>query len=129
MTTNTADVPPPAGAVEVHEWYNLAGALSRYFTGSAWVIERDDRPWVAERDARDISVRIDGTQYPEGRVTRFIGIFEGNRELLTELLTELTGTDAIEVGRALIAAGEEVVKIGRPSTPTAHASTGQRHRL
>ncbi len=85
----------PAGAVEVHEWYDLASAPGRYFTGSAWVVERDDR---------DVSVRIDGTQYPDGRADRFILVAEGNYERLTEL----TSITARELGRALIAAADKV---------------------
>ena len=98
-TTTTPDVLVPAGAVEVHEWYDLAGAPSRYFTGSAWVLERDDR---------NVSVRIDGTQYPDGRADRLIGVDEGHYERLSEL----TSITARELGRPLIAAADEVDAVG-----------------
>jgi hypothetical protein len=76
----------------LREWTDLASAPHRYFTGSPWVLDRD------------VSVSIDGTQDPDGRVTRFILVAEGKYERLTEL----TSITARELGRALIAAADEV---------------------
>ena len=66
----------------------------RYFRGSARVVERDDN---------DVIVQIDGTQGADGDVTRHIMVIEGTYERL-----ELSGGHARQLGRALIAAGDEV---------------------
>ncbi len=81
MTTPTAPHPAavalPAGAVYVDDWYHpdqLVGdppsngepGSLRYFTGSEWTVERPE-PYNA-----DISVQLDGNQYADGPIERFI---------------------------------------------------------
>jgi hypothetical protein len=57
MTTTTnphPHVPNPAGAVRVCEWHDVATPTpGRYFTGSSWVVERENRD-------TDIMVLVDG---------------------------------------------------------------------
>jgi hypothetical protein len=56
-TTDLANVPHPAGATHVADWYDVDGPdAARYFTGSEWV--------VAEPNTKhpDLLVQIDGTQ-------------------------------------------------------------------
>jgi hypothetical protein len=48
-------------------------------------------------------VGIDGTQYADSQVKRFIRVVEGNTEAL-----ELTSIDARQLGAALLAAAHEV---------------------
>jgi hypothetical protein len=97
MTTTTpaklANIPHPAGAVEVCPWCDTGS----YFQGGSWVVERNTKD-------DDFSVQIDGTQYADGRVKRFIMVAEGN----TEALIELTRDHARQLGEALIAAADEL---------------------
>ena len=88
MTTPTAPHPAavalPAGAVYVDDWYHpdqLVGdppsngepGSLRYFTGSEWTVERPE-PYNA-----DISVQLDGNQYADGPIERFIVLHGGER--------------------------------------------------
>lgn len=65
------DVPIPAGADEVYNWADVGTPHAyRCFTASRRVIDFDlgenfSRPWTA-----DIEVRVEGVQYPDGRVRR-----------------------------------------------------------
>jgi hypothetical protein len=98
-TTDLANVPHPAGATHVADWYDMQFGIdhvSRYFTGSSRVVERNDQ-------ARDVIVQIDGTQGADGDATRRILIFDGNTEVL-----QLSGDHARQLARALIAAADEI---------------------
>ncbi len=98
-TTDLANVPHPAGATHVADWYDLQFGIdhvSRYFSGSSRVVERDGND-------RDLVVQIDGTQGADGGVTRRILVFDGNTEAV-----ELSGARARQLARALIAAADEV---------------------
>jgi hypothetical protein len=61
----------------------------RYFVGSSWVVNRDDK-------SEDITVSIDGTQYADGRVERCILVdqlhpdWPLNAGLARELISVLT---------------------------------------
>ncbi len=98
------DVAPPAGAAELFEWSEARFGVDnahRYFLGSKRVVERDG-PYD-----EDIRVQIDGFQQGEdGDVTRHIMVMEGDYERL-----ELSSDHARQLGRALIAAADEVEKL------------------
>jgi hypothetical protein len=98
------DVAPPAGVEELFEWSEARFGVDnacRYFLGSKRVIERGGR--IDE----DIRVQIDGTQQgADGDVTRHIMVIEGDHERL-----ELSSDHARQLGRALIAAADEVEKL------------------
>jgi hypothetical protein len=91
--TDLANVPHPTGATHVADRYDMQFGIdhvSRYFSGSSRVVERDDKD-------HDVIVQIDGTQ------TRRIMVVAGNTEAL-----ELSGDHARQLVRALIAAADEV---------------------
>jgi hypothetical protein len=92
------DVPHPAGATHVADWYDVDGPdAARCFTGSEWAVDRGQH-------SPDLLVQIDGTQYRDGKAVRFISVMEGQYERLTEL----SGARARQLARALIAAADEV---------------------
>jgi hypothetical protein len=97
MTTTTetlANVPLPAGAVRVDDWYDTGTAEpGRYFVGSSWVVERNNHH---NRDT-DIMILVDGTQYCDGRVERIISVDDD----------DLTISQARELAAALVAAADE----------------------
>jgi hypothetical protein len=98
-TTDLANVPHPAGATHVADWYDRQFGIdhvSRYFSDSSRVVERDGQD-------RDAIVQIDRTQGADGDVTRRIMVFDGNTEA-----RELSGNHARQLGSALIAAADEV---------------------
>jgi hypothetical protein len=99
-TDNLANVPHPAGATHVDDWYDMQLGIEnarRFFCGSSWFVDRDGPI------DHDITVQIDGSQGTAGDVTRHIMVCEGNRESL-----ELSSSDhARQFGRALIAAADE----------------------
>jgi hypothetical protein len=114
MTTATnpvPNVPLPAGAVEVDDWFDpklpigehqpLTGAdVQRYFRGTSREIHLTTRdPHLAGPDVR-AEVLIDGFQYADGRIER--GIF-------LQLPTDygLSVPDARAVGQALTEAADE----------------------
>ena len=111
MTTTTSDlanVAHPAGATHVADWYDLQFGINqvgRYFSGSSRVVERQDQ-------GRDVIVQIDGTQRADGAATRRILVIDGNAEAI-----ELSGGDARQLGRALIAAADEVDRWAAASEP------------
>jgi hypothetical protein len=100
------NVPHPAGATRVYDWYDTdTPGAGRFFTGGSWVVERDDR----DGDDGDLQIQVYGTQYAaDGRVEVFITVDEGRYERLTGL----TLADARQLGRALMAAADE---LGLPS--------------
>jgi hypothetical protein len=74
-TEDLANVPHPAGAVQVHEWFNddqPVGAVvdhvyegtRRWFVGISRLVSCPDVP--------DIKVWIDGFQYADGHADRYI---------------------------------------------------------
>jgi carbon monoxide dehydrogenase subunit G len=98
-TTDLANVAYAAGATHVADWYDMQFGIdhvSRYFSGSSRVVERDDKD-------HDVIVQIDGTQGARGDVTRRIMVVAGDTEAL-----ERSGDHARQLGRALIAAADEV---------------------
>jgi hypothetical protein len=59
-TTNLANVPAPAGAVSISDWYDTdTPNPGRYFRGSSWVIERNNRN-------TDMCLQVDGTLWGDG---------------------------------------------------------------
>ncbi|MDT5066734.1 MAG: hypothetical protein QOK02_2889 [Mycobacterium sp.] len=94
--TDLANVPHPAGATRVYEWEAPQATgypqASRYFVGSTSAIE------VGDAHHKFIGVRIDGTQYADGRIERVISIDDVN----------LTLEHASRVGAALLTAVEEI---------------------
>jgi hypothetical protein len=101
MSENTPDqlanVPLPAGAVKVYDWDDIEfNDPHRYFTGTRRVVERDTD--------EDISVLVDGTQRPDGRIVRVITVVDGDREIIPSITPGL----ARQIGAALIAAADEV---------------------
>jgi hypothetical protein len=98
------DVAPPAGVEELFEWREArfgVDSACRYFLGSKRVVGRDG-PYD-----EDIRVQIDGTQQgADGDVTRHIMVIEGDHERL-----ELSSDHARQLGRALIAAADEVEEL------------------
>lgn len=101
-TQNATKVPLPAGAVSVEPWYHPDKPIDappsngepgsvRYFTGSEWTVERDD-PQTA------LQVQLDGNQYADGRVERFI-VLDGD---------PLTPAQARHLADVLVAAADEI---------------------
>jgi hypothetical protein len=86
-----ANVPLRAGAVEVVDWCDDA----RYFKGSSWVVERNDR-------RRDIHVYIDGLQRLDGRVERYLYVSAVDAD------EPLTVDEALRFAEVLVAAAAEV---------------------
>jgi|SRR6476659_2245204 hypothetical protein len=77
-TTDLANVAYAAGATHVADWYDMQFGIdhvSRYFSGSSRVVERDDKD-------HDVIVQIDGTQGARGDVTRRIMVVAGDTEAL-----------------------------------------------
>src|SRR5262245_29578328 len=86
------DIPIPAGAVHVYGRYDTdTPTPARYFRGSSWLIERDNR-------ATHIRLQVDGTQHQDGTVTRSVVLDDD----------DLTPQQARQLARALIAAADEV---------------------
>ena len=105
-TDQLANVPHPAGATKVDDWFNpdaLIGTIvsyvgpdtARYFTGTSWVVDRDDND-------EDIDVSIVGDQYVDGRVQRQIVVHHLHGD---EPITPGQARDLIAV---LIAAADEI---------------------
>lgn len=96
MTTKPTypDLPVPAGAARVCNWCDpeIAGELYRAFSGSSWVVERDDQ-------LDDAEVHISGVQYPDGRIEREIFV-DGGQD-------GLTAAQARQLGQHLLAAADE----------------------
>jgi hypothetical protein len=68
--SDLADLPEPAGAVDIDiDWGIVAeGAIpSRHFTGRSWVVQH---LMGNGRVVDDVTVRIDGWQWADGRVER-----------------------------------------------------------
>jgi hypothetical protein len=95
--TNPPNVSPPAGAAWVDMWRDDGSGLFRFFTGSSWMIDRDDG-----RDA--IGVHISGEQSPDGGTRRWIGI-------AGELPHQMTAGQARQVGRSLFSAAAELERM------------------
>ena len=100
-TTDLANIPHPAGAVEVSEWDNPADPTSgRYFQGTQWFIDRSDDEYN-----KSLIVEIWGAQSHQGVVKRHVDVLDDERR------TELTFSSAAHVralGEALIAAADEI---------------------
>jgi hypothetical protein len=106
-TANLANVPHPAGAIHVDDWSDIQFGIDhvrRYFRGSERVFERGND--------RDITVDIDGTQRPDGDVTRQVMVVEGKYVRLDCVRLQLSGDHARQLGRALIVRGHEKVPTG-----------------
>jgi hypothetical protein len=98
-TTDLANVPHPAGATAVFEWYDTQPgpySAQRYFRGGSWVVERDNRD-------TDMCVQVDGVQNADGRVERFVVLDDDN----------LNPVQARQLGAALLAAADEVDRATR----------------
>ena len=98
-TANLANVPHPAGAVQVHDWMGPrigeepdgSTDCARYFLGGSWVVERNSSD-------TDICIEVDGIQHGDGRVERVV-VVDGD---------VLTVDQARQLAAALIAAADEV---------------------
>jgi hypothetical protein len=86
-----ADVPLPAGAVQVDDWDQWG---CRYFTGSKWLVERDDRE-------EDIECSSTGSQHPDGRLERLMHVHRLHAD------DPINPAQARQLARALIAAADE----------------------
>ena len=104
-TDQLANVPHPAGATKVDDWFNpdaLIGTIvsyvgpdtARYFTGTSWVVDRDDND-------EDIDVSIEGEQYVDGRVQRHIVVHHLHGD------EPITPGQARQLAAALTAAADE----------------------
>ena len=83
--TECPDVPIPPGAT-ADDWCRLTGqpaALIRFLTWS-------------HHDAAGIGVTVDGAQYPDGRVERYVSVYGDN--------VTLTAAQARQLAAALLAA-------------------------
>ena len=108
-TDNLANVPFPAGATQVHDWYDPDGRIGepapvefrpdvrRSFQGSSWVVERPDQD-------RDVHVLIDGEQLADGRVAERVITLDDD---------SLTPQLARQLAAALIAAADEADQMAR----------------
>ena len=75
-TTELANVPHPADATHVGDWYDTAAeSPGRYFTGVNW----------QNQNEAETEILIDGTQRADGSEEQFITVAEGYKRL-----TELT---------------------------------------
>ena len=95
------------GATHVADWYDMQFGIddvSHYFSGSSRVVERDHQD-------RDVVVQIDGTQGPDGGVTRHSMVVEANMEAV-----ELSGDHARQPGCALIGAADVVEQMANYDT-------------
>ena len=60
--SNLADIPAPAGATHVDDWYDVDSPdAARYCTGGEWVVTEPNTKHP------DITVQVDGTQYRNGQ--------------------------------------------------------------
>jgi len=99
-TTELANIPCPAGAVEVSEWDNPADPTERrYFRGTQRFIDRSDDEYNG-----DLVVDLWGTQTKEGQIYRHVDITEGG----CESLTFSSAAHVRALGEALIAAADEI---------------------
>jgi hypothetical protein len=110
MTTTTIpDVPVPAGAVTVHEWYdpgapfgilpmNYGPDTQRTFNGTNRGIPVERR--TGHHD--DIEVAIYGEQYADGRIVREIGVYELHSD------SPITSGEARALAATLIEAADEI---------------------
>ena len=97
-TTTTPDVPPPAGAVEVCDWYRG----SRYFVGRHWLIEGDG--WHKD----DIEVFLHGTQQAAGEVDWVLSAGALHPDV------PITSQQARQTARALLEAADELDRLADP---------------
>ena len=94
-----ANIPHPAGAVEVSEWDNPADPTSgRYFQGTQWFIDRSDDEYE-----KSLIVEIWGAQSHQGVVDRHLDLDEERREQMTFHIP----AHVRALGEALIAAADE----------------------
>ena len=104
-TDQLANVPHPAGATKVDDWFNpdapvgtivsyVGPDTARYFTGTSRVVDRDDND-------EDIDVSIEGEQYVDGRVQRHIVVHHLHGD------EPITPGQARQLAAALTAAADE----------------------
>jgi hypothetical protein len=108
MSTNGNDliqnVPLPAGAEKVYDWHDVGtDDEGRFFCGRSWVIEG------AGWHRHDIRVFIQGIQRPTGEVERVIAVGELHPDI------PITAAQARQLGRALIAAADEMDSLSDPA--------------
>ena len=95
-----ANIPCPAGAVEVSDWDNPADPTERrYFRGTQRFIDCSDDEYNG-----DLVVDLWGTQTMEGQVYRYVDVLDGGSEAIT--LSSAAHVRAL--GQALIAAADEI---------------------
>jgi hypothetical protein len=96
--TDLPNVPHPAGASKVHDWDQIrVGGPTGYWRGSPWRIDRYD----VQSGAKDVEVFIDGIQHHDGRVERYVHVYEMHPDLL------VTNDQVRQVAAAMIAAVDE----------------------
>jgi len=96
-------IPPPAGAVVVSDWYDdnepmnappptvAKSGVNRYFRGSSWVIERDNRE-------TDMCLTVDGIQRHDGSADRYVVLDDD----------AMTPGQARQLAAALLMAADEI---------------------
>jgi hypothetical protein len=94
-----ADMERPGGSVVVLGWES--GTDSRYFRGTSWVIERNNRE-------TDMCVDVVGTQYGDGRVERFVGLDDD----------DMSVEQARALAAALLEAADEIDRFAGNQTET-----------
>jgi hypothetical protein len=73
-TTTAPDVPLPGGAVRVHEWERpeVTGypESARFFVGASRTVD------IEQQRGGNIEVTVDGTQWADGRIERWITVYQ-----------------------------------------------------
>ena len=103
---NLANVPYPAGAIIVSDWYDADSPdCARCFAGTSWVVERDERD-------RDLEVDINGVQHRDGSIERIIALTDGATDAMPPVEVDtFTVAEARQLAAALIAAVDEAEKM------------------
>jgi hypothetical protein len=100
-----AEVPDPAGAVNVSDWSDWdVDAACRYFSGRSWVIDHGDH-------GEAIHVVVDGSQLSNGDINRAITLSNKSREWGTVNWETITPQQARQFASALIEAARELDRL------------------
>ncbi len=103
----------PTDAITVEPWTNLDGAYGategvfRFFTGSSWVIPVVRDGWLVGPGAQNITVTVQGRQFPDGRTERWVttDLPEDDSQLplpVARMLAESFAAAAAEIDRMAV---------------------------
>jgi hypothetical protein len=98
ITTTTPDVPLPGGAVRVHEWERpeVTGyGQARFFVGVSRLVD------IEQLRGGNIEVTVDGTQWADGRIERWITVYQMYPD------SPVTPGEARKIAAALIECADE----------------------